>query len=189
LTERIRILGIDPGSRITGYGIVDVLRGEPVHVANGCLRLAQGEFAARLHAIFMGLSTLVADYQPDEVVIERVFMSRNADSALKLGQARGAALCATFGPERGAVPVFEYSAREIKQAVAGRGGAEKTQVQHMVRMLLGTTDPLQADAADALAAALCRAHLRRTERVLGEVGDAAVAKSGGRRRSWRGFRP
>ncbi len=184
MTERIRILGIDPGSRITGYGIVDVARGaEPVHVTHGCLRLDGADFAARLHAIFHGLSALVREYLPDEVAIERVFVSRNVDSALKLGQARGAALCATFAAE--GVAVFEYSPREIKLAVAGRGGAEKAQVQHMVKTLLRTGASLQADAADALAAALCRAHARRTERLLGAQLAAAGAAPAGLRRGRR----
>ncbi|MEO0423240.1 MAG: crossover junction endodeoxyribonuclease RuvC [Pseudomonadota bacterium] len=163
----MRILGIDPGSRVTGYGIVDALpNSDPIHVANGCIRVGDGEFSSRLHGIYTAVAELVARFQPTEVAIERVFVSRNVDSALKLGQARGAALCATFVGE--AVPaVYEYSAREIKQAVAGRGGAEKTQVQAMVRLLLDEEGPLQADAADALAAALCRAYVRRTEQRLG----------------------
>jgi crossover junction endodeoxyribonuclease RuvC len=195
LSDRVRILGIDPGSRITGYGIVDVAGGDPVHVSSGCLRVGRDDFAARLHAIFTGLSALVAEFGPDEVAIERVFLSRNPDSALKLGQARGAALCATFARADGAaaVPVFEYSATQIKQAVAGRGRAEKAQVQRMVQILLGTDGAPQADAADALAAALCRAYTRRAQALVGEaVGKGAAGqalRTAGRRSSWRSWRP
>lgn len=174
----MRILGIDPGSRVTGYGIVDALpNSDPVHVANGCIRVGNGEFSTRLRGIYTAVAELVVRFQPTEVAVERVFVSRNVDSALKLGQARGAALCATFVVD--AVPqVYEYSAREIKQAVAGRGGAEKSQVQAMVRLLLAEEGPLQADAADALAAALCRAYVRRTERRLGLAVEAAGASAG-----------
>ncbi len=170
----MRILGIDPGSRVTGYGIVDAAsNSDPIHVANGCIRVGDGEFSQRLHGIYTAVADLVMRYRPTEVSIERVFVSRNVDSALKLGQARGAALCATFVGET-APTVYEYSAREIKQAVAGRGGAEKSQVQSMVRLLLGEDGPLQADAADALAAALCRAYVRRTQQRLGTALETAA---------------
>src|SRR5690606_16818795 len=115
-----------------------------------------GELAARLRIIFDGAARLVAEYQPDEICVERVFVHRNADSALKLGQARAAALCGTFLHE---MPVHEYAAREVKLAVTGSGGAEKVQVAHMVRRLLGIRGPLAADAADALAVAICHAQL------------------------------
>jgi crossover junction endodeoxyribonuclease RuvC len=175
----VRILGIDPGSRVTGYGIVDV-RGaaEPVHVANGCIRLAHGELADRLRDIFTALTALVDRYAPDEVAIERIFVARNADSALKLGHARGAALCAVLQGQP--LPVFEYSPREIKLAVAGRGGAEKTQVQSMVHLLLRPEGQLQADAADALATALCRAYVRRTQAKLDRSPGAAAGPAADR---------
>lgn len=175
----MRILGIDPGSRVTGYGIVDVRGGaEPVHVANGCIRLARGELADRLLDIFTAMTALVDRYAPDEVAIERIFIARNADSALKLGHARGAALCAVLQGQ--ALPVFEYSPREIKLAVAGRGGAEKTQVQSMVQLLLRPEGQLQADAADALATALCRAYVRRTQAKLDRAPGAAAGPAADR---------
>jgi crossover junction endodeoxyribonuclease RuvC len=108
----------------------------------------------------------VREFKPAEIAIERVFLHRNADSALKLGQARAAAICATFEAD---VPIYEYSARHIKKAVVGRGGAEKEQVQRMVQMILGVSDALQPDAADALAAAICHAHERNTRELLREV--------------------
>lgn len=152
-----RILGIDPGSRITGWGVVDT-RGPAVrYVASGCLRTRGAEMADRLREIFIGISSIVAEYQPAELAIERVFVHRNADSALKLGQARAAAICASFGIE---LSVHEYAARAVKLAVVGQGGAEKPQVAHMVRALLQIPAPLAADEADALAIALCHAHSR-----------------------------
>jgi len=152
-----RILGIDPGSRITGWGVVDA-RGPVVrYVASGCLRTQGAEMADRLREIFTGISGIVAQYRPAELAIERVFVHRNADSALKLGQARAAAICASFGIE---LSVHEYAARAVKLAVVGQGGAEKPQVAHMVRALLQLGSPLAADEADALAVALCHAHSR-----------------------------
>jgi crossover junction endodeoxyribonuclease RuvC len=153
---RVRILGIDPGSQITGFGLLDVDGGRTAVVEWGSIRTS-GEHSERLRSIFRALGEVVREYQPGEVAIERVFLSRNADSALKLGQARAAAICATFSAE---VPIYEYSARHIKKAVAGHGGAEKDQVQRMVRMILGVREAIAADAADALAAALCHAHER-----------------------------
>ena len=157
-----RILGIDPGSQITGFGIVDSTGASSVAVEWGSIRTS-GDHGARLREIFVALGRVVRRLAPAEIAIEKVFVHRNADSALKLGQARAAALCATFDA---GLPVYEYSARHIKKAVAGRGGAEKAQVQHMVRMLLGLREEVQPDAADALAAALCHAHQRATRAVL-----------------------
>lgn len=160
---RARILGLDPGSRVTGFAVLDCAGGEIRYVISGGIRADGNDFPARLQQIFNGVAQLVAEHQPDEVAIERVFMHRNADSALKLGQARGAALCATFG-----VPasVFEYAPREIKQAVVGTGAAEKMQVQLMVRRLLKLSGEMGADAADAVAIALCHAHSRRLQGLL-----------------------
>ncbi|HEX6997976.1 MAG TPA: crossover junction endodeoxyribonuclease RuvC [Gammaproteobacteria bacterium] len=155
----LRILGIDPGSQITGFGIVEVQRGKTAPVEWGSIR-ATGEHPARLREIFAAVTRVVREYRPHEVAIERVFLHRNADSALKLGQARAAAICATFDAD---LPVFEYSPRHIKKAVVGRGGAEKDQVQHMVRLLLGVQSDIEPDAADALAAALCHAHERSAQ--------------------------
>jgi crossover junction endodeoxyribonuclease RuvC len=156
--ESVRILGIDPGSLATGFGVIDVSGGRTVAVAWGTVR-TEGDHSARLKTIFERLGAIVAEYSPGEVAVERVFMHRNADSALKLGQARAAALCATFAAD---IPIYEYSARHIKKSVAGFGGAEKSQVGHMVKMILAIREDLQADAADALAAALCHAHQRDT---------------------------
>jgi crossover junction endodeoxyribonuclease RuvC len=156
MMETVRILGIDPGSQITGYGIVDIVGKRTVPVHWGSVH-TKGEHSDRLRTIFTAMSGLVQQYRPAEIAIERVFLSRNADSALKLGQARAAALCGTFVME---MTVHEYSARHVKKAVAGNGGAEKTQVQEMVRMLLGIRETVQADAADALAVAICHAHER-----------------------------
>jgi crossover junction endodeoxyribonuclease RuvC len=157
MTGGLTILGIDPGSQVTGFGVIVVEGRELRYLASGCIRTRGGAMADRLRVIFDGAARLVEEYRPDEICIERVFMSRNADSALKLGHARAAALCGTFAH---AAPVHEYAAREIKQAVTGSGGAEKVQVAHMVRRLLAVRGPLAADAADALAVAICHAQLR-----------------------------
>lgn len=152
----MRVLGIDPGSRITGFGVVQVLRnGRLQYVSSGCIRAPARELAERLQAIFSGVNEIIAVYQPTIITAERVFMARNADSALKLGQARGAALCAGINA---GLSVSEYSATEIKSAVVGRGRADKRQVQHMVRALLDLNRAPPADAADALACAICHAH-------------------------------
>lgn len=155
--EWTRILGIDPGSRVTGYGVIDSDGTTVRYVASGCIRTEFGEFAPRLQAIYTGVRSLVAEHRPREVAVERVFVHRNADSALKLGQARSAAICATFGND---IDVHEYAARAVKQAVVGQGGADKEQVQHMVKVLLKVSANLAADEADALAVALCHAHSR-----------------------------
>ncbi|NIW86602.1 MAG: crossover junction endodeoxyribonuclease RuvC [Gammaproteobacteria bacterium] len=153
-----RILGIDPGSRTTGYGIIDFQRDRATHVASGCVDLG-GETCQRLRIIFDAISELVTAYGPREVAAEQIFVHRNAASALKLGQARGAALLA--GALRD-LPVYEYTATQIKQAVTGRGHGAKGQVQHMIRVLLALSEAPRADAADALAVALCHAHMRWT---------------------------
>ncbi len=149
------ILGIDPGSRITGYGVINCVGRRCDYVASGCIRIKGEAVPERLQQIFEGVKELVALYCPQEMAIEQVFMGKNADSALKLGQARGAAIVA--GVSEG-LPVAEYSPRTIKQAVVGKGSADKAQVQHMVRSLLSLPGAPQADAADALAIALCHAH-------------------------------
>jgi crossover junction endodeoxyribonuclease RuvC len=157
MTASLTILGIDPGSQVTGFGVIAAQGTRLSYVASGCIRTRGGEMADRLRIIFDGAARLVEEYRPDEICVERVFIHRNADSALKLGQARAAALCGTFLHQ---VPVHEYAAREIKLAVTGSGGAEKVQVAHMVRRLLAVSGPLAADAADALAVAICHAQLR-----------------------------
>jgi len=157
LAASVRILGLDPGSRRTGFGVIECCGDQLLAVAHGCLNVAAPRPTARLHLIFEGLRALVSQHGPAEVAIERVFVSRNADSALKLGQARGAALCAIPA----GVPVFEYAPRAIKLAVVGSGAAEKFQVAHMIRTLLALAERPGADAADALAVAVCHAHARR----------------------------
>jgi crossover junction endodeoxyribonuclease RuvC len=155
-----RILGIDPGSRITGFGLIDAEGTVVRHVANGSIRTAGGPFPQRLRCIFEQLSLVLDEYRPDMVAIEQVFVNRNVDSALKLGQARGAAICAAVTRD---LPVAEYAPMQIKQAVVGTGGASKEQVQFMVRALLKIAQALQPDAADALAAALCHNQYRPLE--------------------------
>jgi crossover junction endodeoxyribonuclease RuvC len=153
----IRILGIDPGSLFTGYGVVDHGGRRVQHVTSGCIRVQGKEFPRRLQEIFYGVRALVEEFQPQELAIEQAFVHKNADSALKLGQARAAAICATLEFE---LAVFEYTPRSVKQAVVGKGAASKEQVQHMMRILLNLRGELQADSADALAVAVCHAHSR-----------------------------
>jgi len=154
-----RILGIDPGSRLTGYGIIELQQGKAIWVGSGCIRLQGEDLASRLGVLAEGLNDLLAQYRPEGVAVERVFMHRNVDSALKLGQARGAAIGVVALAR---LPVHEYSPAEIKKAIVGKGNAAKAQIQHMVRALLGLSQLPQEDAADALAAALCHAHTART---------------------------
>ena len=153
----VRILGVDPGSRRTGFGIIECRGGDYVHVAHGCLNVGGALMAERLRLIFDGLQALIGEHQPAEIAVERVFVNRNVESALKLGQARGAALCAV---PRG-LPVFEYAPRAIKMALVGSGAAEKSQVAHMIMTLLRLPGRIGPDASDALAVAVCHAHSRR----------------------------
>ena len=154
-----RILGIDPGSRVTGYGVIDHAGRQTTYVASGCIRTQGDSLAERLGIIFTGVSAIIAEYMPEEMAVERVFLNKNADSALKLGQARGAAICAGV---HHSLAVDEYAAREIKQAVVGRGGATKEQVQHMICVLLALQKTPPSDAADALGVAVCHGHHRDT---------------------------
>ncbi len=155
-----RILGVDPGSRITGYGIIDVAGNYNHYCDSGCIRTSGNQsLAERLRVIFESVAQVIAMYRPDEMAVEQVFMHRNPDSALKLGQARGVAICAGAMAN---LPISEYAPRAIKQAVVGRGGAGKEQVQHMVYVLLNLHSHLQADASDALAVALCHGHNQQT---------------------------
>ncbi len=152
----MRIIGIDPGSQRTGYGIIEIhASGRLLHIHHGCLQLGRQPFLQRLGLIHRQLREVLRDFRPQSAAIEAVFMARNADSALKLGQARGAALVTLLEAE---IPVSEYSALQIKKATVGVGRAEKDQVEQMVRRLLGLPDPVQSDAADALACAICHAH-------------------------------
>lgn len=151
------ILGIDPGSRITGYGVINAVGMKNEYVASGCIRMQEGDLADRLNQIFNGVTQVIEMYSPQEFAIEQVFMAKNADSALKLGQARGVAIVAAT---QQSLEVAEYAARRVKQSVVGKGSADKSQVQHMVAKILKLPGLPQADAADALAIALCHAHTR-----------------------------
>jgi len=155
----MRILGIDPGSRFTGFGIIEASGDRTLAVHQGVIKAGSGEFPERLGIIFSGISELIDEFRPDQVAIETVFVSKNASSALKLGQARGAAICAAIAKK---LPVAEYSPRSIKQAIVGRGSADKVQIQHMVTVLLQLKEKPAEDAADALAVALCHQHTQHT---------------------------
>jgi len=162
-----RILGIDPGSRVTGYGVIDSDGIRTRHVASGCIRVSDGELPQRLGEIFNEVAAVVARYQPQEMAIEQVFVAKNPSSALKLGQARGAAICA--GVVAG-LSVAEYTPRMIKKSVVGTGSAEKEQVEQMVRHILGLEQRLAADQADALAVAVSHAHSNSTLQQLAQAG-------------------
>lgn len=153
------ILGIDPGSVKTGFGLIRSNGNNHHYLSSGVIRLPTGPLPARLRVIFDCISSLIDEHSPDEVAVEEVFMAKSAGSALKLGQARGAAVAACVS--RG-LPVAEYTARQIKKSVVGTGAANKEQVQHMVKILLTLPATPQEDAADALAAALCHAHSRQS---------------------------
>lgn len=153
------ILGIDPGSRITGYGVIDSDGYHANYVTSGCIKAGDDILPKRLATIYAGIQELLLQFSPEEVAIESVFMHRNADSALKLGQARGAAICAVVNQS---LSIDEYSPTEIKQSVVGKGNAAKEQVQHMVQVLLKLSASPQADAADALAVAVCHANTRNS---------------------------
>jgi crossover junction endodeoxyribonuclease RuvC len=155
----MRILGIDPGSRFTGYGVIEVKGNDAVCVSHGVIKTGGGEFPKRLGIIFSGLCDVINEQQPDQVAVETVFVSKNPNSALKLGQARGAAVCAAISQ---GLMVAEYSPRSVKQAIVGRGSADKLQVSHMVGVLLRLKETLAEDAADALAVALCHQHTQQT---------------------------
>ncbi|HEX2768456.1 MAG TPA: crossover junction endodeoxyribonuclease RuvC [Geobacteraceae bacterium] len=152
----MRVLGIDPGSRITGYGIIDKEGNRLIHVDNGAIFTdSHRDFPMRLQRIYRGLTEIIAQYRPDAVAVENIFFATNVQSALKLGQARGAAIVA--GVNAG-LPVFEYTALQVKQAVVGHGRADKQQVQKMLKVLLNLPEIAQEDASDALATAVCHAH-------------------------------
>jgi len=151
------ILGIDPGSRITGYGLINSVGSKNEYIASGCIRIKGDALPERLQQVYEGVSEVIRLYCPQEMAIEQVFMARNADSALKLGQARGVAIVAGTNQD---LPVHEYAARKVKQSVVGKGSADKVQVQHMVAHILKLPGLPQVDAADALAIALCHAHTR-----------------------------
>lgn len=152
----MKILGIDPGSRITGYGVVRKEGNRLIHVDNGAIFTdSAADFPGRLQRIFAGITGIIERYTPDAMAVEDIFFANNVQSALKLGQARGAAIVA--GVSAG-LPVHEYTALQVKQAVVGHGRAAKEQVQQMVKVLLGLPEIAQADASDALAVAICHAN-------------------------------
>ncbi|MBF2758736.1 MAG: crossover junction endodeoxyribonuclease RuvC [Ectothiorhodospiraceae bacterium AqS1] len=172
----MRIIGIDPGSRSTGYGILDSEGPKLHHVASGFVQCGAGDWPDRLLTIFDALGELIRIHAPQEFAIEKVFVHRNVASALKLGQARGVAILAGATHSLG---VHEYSPNEIKQAVSGRGHASKQQIQHMIRMLLSLPEPLQADRADALATAICHAHRRTSFAMRARLAIACEKEKGG----------
>lgn len=161
--QPITILGIDPGSQITGVGVITAQGSELKHIFSESLKLPKGELSVRLRDIYARLQTVIAQTRPDIVVIERVFIAKNPQSALVLGHARGAAMLAAVNNE---LPIAEYSATEIKKTVVGRGRADKSQVQHMMRVLLNLRVAPPEDASDALAAAVCHAHHQQLNSVL-----------------------
>ena len=176
-----RIIGIDPGSRKTGYGIIDLNGHKISAVTHGRLLVGDGDFAGRLQQIFEGLTDIIATYQPTIMAIEKVFLHKNADSALKLGQARGAAICAGVNQQ---LTVHEYSATQIKKAVVGNGHAAKDQVQYMMQVMLNLTEAPAEDAADALACAICHANFaplaEKAMRGKGLPAGMRVTRRGGR---------
>jgi crossover junction endodeoxyribonuclease RuvC len=163
---------------MTGYGIIRIEGARHIHLDSGCIRVAADNPGHRLQQIYTGLKTIIQQYQPVEAAIEQIFMHQNPNSALKLGQARGAAIVALE------LPISEYSARQVKQSVVGYGAAKKEQVQHMVQQLLNIKDSLQADAADALAVALCHAHTQFSLKKLGNLAPSRKKCS-----SWRNYDP
>ena len=177
------ILGIDPGSRRTGFGVIDVSRGAPRYIDSGYIRIQGDTLAQKLAQVYAGVSDIIAKHVPAEVAIEQVFMAKNADSALKLGQARGSAIvCAA----NHGLPVHEYAARLVKQCVTGHGGADKEAVQRLVASTLRLEGLPQSDAADALAIALTHFY---TQRGLVRRGGNAPARRQGSRSSWRHYQP
>jgi crossover junction endodeoxyribonuclease RuvC len=172
------VLGIDPGSRVTGYGIVEKAGNRLVHIDNGAIFTDTAlDFPGRLKKIFDGLLEVIAQFRPDQVAIENIFFSTNPQSALKLGQARGAAIVAAV---HCGLPVTEYTALQVKQAVVGQGRAEKAQVQKMLKALLGLPETAQEDASDALAVAICHIHSYDLKQVSGGRVAAKLQKT-----SWR----
>ena len=160
----MKIFGIDPGSRVTGYGVIESNGNQSKFIDSGVIKTNEKIFPERLRIIYKEIQNLVVHHQPDVVSIENVFIHKNADSALKLGQAKAAAICGTFKIN---VSVFEYAAREVKQAVVGTGAAEKEQVQQMVRIILGIKNKeLKLDESDALAIAICHAHSYSVNKIL-----------------------
>ncbi|MGA7594385.1 MAG: crossover junction endodeoxyribonuclease RuvC [Gallionella sp.] len=174
LASHTRILGIDPGLRVTGFGVLDRDGQHLSYVASGCIRTPDGELPERLKAILNSMGEVIARHQPQHVAVEKVFVNVNPQSTLMLGQARGAAICAAVLAD---LPVAEYTALQVKQAVVGNGHADKEQVQQMVRRLLKLSGTPSPDAADALACAICHAH--------GGQGFGSLATAGYRMKNGR----
>lgn len=151
----MKILGLDPGLRVTGYGVIEKMGAVLVYITSGCIKSPDGELPDRLKNILNSVQEIILSYAPDEVAVEKVFVNINPQSTLLLGQARGAAICAAVAQN---LPVSEYTALQVKQAVVGNGHATKEQVQEMVKRLLKLSGYPSADAADALACAICHAH-------------------------------
>lgn len=172
------ILGIDPGSRSTGFGLIDNQASRIEYIYSGHIRALGHNLPERLGHIYAEIGEVIRQYNPQQMGIENVFMSRNADSALKLGQARGAAICAAH---QAGLEISEYAPREIKQAIVGSGAANKDQVQHMVKRLLGIRQDLQSDEADGLAIAICHAQFYATRQKTG-LPASLVKRRRGRRR-------
>lgn len=170
--SHIRILGIDPGSRKTGFGVIEISGRSLHYITSGIIRTSSEEIPERLKVIAQGIAQIIEQYTPNEVAVEQVFMARNADSALKLGQARGAAIVAATLAD---LPVFEYSAKQIKRALVGTGSAAKNQVQHMVKALLELSGDIKEDAADALGVAICHHNMQST---LGQLDQITRLKHG-----------
>jgi crossover junction endodeoxyribonuclease RuvC len=169
----VRILGIDPGLRVTGFGVIEQAGSQLKYVTSGCVRSGEGELAARLKTLLDGLGEVIAANRPQQVAIEKVFVNVNPQSTLLLGQARGAAICAAV---IAGLPVAEYTALQVKQAVVGKGKAKKEQVQHMVRRLLALPGDPSPDAADALACAICHANSSK----LGDLSLKGLSMRNGR---------
>jgi crossover junction endodeoxyribonuclease RuvC len=170
----MRILGIDPGLRVTGYGVIEKQAHKLVYVTSGCIKSSSGELPQRLKAILSCVEEVIRTHQPAEVAVEKVFVNVNPQSTLLLGQARGAAICAAVHHD---LPVAEYTALQVKQAVVGNGHAAKGQVQEMVKRLLKLPGLPSPDSADALACAICHAH--------GGLGMGSIATKGFRMRRGR----
>lgn len=176
----MRVLGIDPGSRITGYGIVEQQGNRLIHIDNGAIFTDKAaDFPGRLKHIFDGLLEVIEQYKPDEVAIENIFFSTNVQSALKLGQARGAAIVAAV---HAGLPVAEYTALQVKQAVVGEGKADKSQVQKMLKALLNLPEIAQADASDAMAVAVCHINSSTLTSTIGKPLPKRLT-------SWRNYKP
>lgn len=170
----MRILGIDPGLRVTGFGVIERHGAKLAYVGSGCIRTPEGTLPERLKVILAGVGEVIGQYRPEQVAVEEVFVNVNPKSTLLLGQARGAAISGAVLHD---LPVAEYTALQVKQAVVGNGHAAKEQVQEMVRRLLGLEGKLQADAADALACAICHAHAGQG---LGRMASAGLRVRRGR---------